>query len=208
VVQDSGGYSTGFTITLSVTIDAAGFNASVISMSATDLCIINAGATDRVVLRGISFHGASVGPDAIPAEHVGSLYVEHCSIAEFAGDGISTTNAGNVFVTGTDMRRCATGIRVETNGSTAANLIAHDSRITECDFGVSLFSVGTGDATGWLSNCTASRCLYDGFLAEAFNTNSGDVALTLADCRSVGNSAGIGAIANGTGNVTVTLPTP
>src|SRR5260370_20090308 len=30
VVQDSGGYSTGFTITQSVTIDAAGFNASVI----------------------------------------------------------------------------------------------------------------------------------------------------------------------------------
>src|SRR5215831_13629378 len=34
VVQDSGGYSTGFTITQSVTIDAAGFNASVISTSA------------------------------------------------------------------------------------------------------------------------------------------------------------------------------
>src|SRR5260370_29093373 len=55
VVQNSGGYSTGFTITHSVTIDAAGFNASVISTSLTDLCTINAGASDRVVLRGISF---------------------------------------------------------------------------------------------------------------------------------------------------------
>src|SRR5260370_144565 len=33
VVQNSGGYSTGFTITQSVTIDAAGFNASVIRTS-------------------------------------------------------------------------------------------------------------------------------------------------------------------------------
>src|SRR5215470_14418460 len=50
VVQNSGGYSTGFTITQSVTIDAAGFDASVNSTSATDLCTINAAATDRVVL--------------------------------------------------------------------------------------------------------------------------------------------------------------
>src|SRR5258708_3567122 len=61
VVQNSGGYSTGFTITQSVTIDAAGFNASVISTGPGDLCTINTtNTTDRVVLRGISFHGASV----------------------------------------------------------------------------------------------------------------------------------------------------
>src|SRR5215467_2027142 len=47
VVQNSGGYSTGFTITQSVTIDAAGFNASVISIGSGDLCTISAGASDR-----------------------------------------------------------------------------------------------------------------------------------------------------------------
>src|SRR6516225_1201807 len=65
VVQNSGGYSTGFTITQSVTIDAAGFDASVISTGPGDLCTINAGASGRVVLRGISFHGANVGASAI-----------------------------------------------------------------------------------------------------------------------------------------------
>src|SRR5215831_17070878 len=63
VVQNSGGYSTGFTITKGVTIDAAGYNASVIGTSTTDLCTINTNA--RVILRGISFHGASVGINAI-----------------------------------------------------------------------------------------------------------------------------------------------
>ena len=54
VVQDSGGYSTGFTITQSVTIDAGLFNASVISTGATDLCTISAGASDRVVIAAAS----------------------------------------------------------------------------------------------------------------------------------------------------------
>src|SRR6516165_8269701 len=83
VVQNSGGYSTGFTITQSVTIDAAGFNASVINLAGGDLCTINAGPNDRVILRNISFHGAGLGLSAIQVEQVGSLYVEHCSIAEF-----------------------------------------------------------------------------------------------------------------------------
>src|SRR5215471_11883905 len=98
VVQDSGGYSTGFTITQSVTIDASAFNASVISTSATDLCTINAGPSDRVILRGISFHGANVGVKGINVTQVGSLYVEHCSFAEFFAQGIQQT-IGNLWVT-------------------------------------------------------------------------------------------------------------
>src|SRR5215831_11118581 len=131
VVQDSGGYSTGFTITQSVTIDAAGFNASVISTSATDLCTINAGTSDRVVLRGISFHGASVGVNAINVTQVGSLYVEHCSIVEFTnfrGAGVSMPNGGNLWVTDTDVRKCLTGLDVKTSGATPANLVAQGSR--------------------------------------------------------------------------------
>src|SRR5215469_12694699 len=42
IVQDSGVYSNGFTISKSVTIDAAGFNASVVSTNSLDLCTINA----------------------------------------------------------------------------------------------------------------------------------------------------------------------
>jgi hypothetical protein len=200
VVQDSGGYSTGFTISQSVTIDAAGFNASVISASGTDLCTINAGATDKVVLRGISFHGANVGNGAIRAEQVGSLYVEHCSIAEFTGVGVWMLNGGNLFVTDTDVRGCEEGIDVQTSGSTPANLVAHDSRFTECIYGVILFNLGTGATTAWLSNCTASLCTFAGFSAEAGFAN---VVLTLADCRAVGNNFGIHATAANGVNATV-----
>jgi hypothetical protein len=105
IVKDSGDYSSGFIIDKSVTIDAGGVNASVTSTSIANLCIINAAATDRVVLRGINFHGASVGANAIAMAQVGSLYVDHCSMSEFVGTGL-TAGAGNLFVTSTNVRAC------------------------------------------------------------------------------------------------------
>src|SRR5215831_14115075 len=98
IVQNSGGYSTGFTITQSVTIDAEGFNASVVSTSATVLCTINTSSSDRVVLKGISFHGANTGTFGIASSQLGSLYIEHCSFAEFTGPGVSIFEGGSLFV--------------------------------------------------------------------------------------------------------------
>jgi hypothetical protein len=189
VVQDSGGYSTAFTITQSVTIDASGFNASVISTSATDLCTINAGASDRVVLRGISFHGANLGASAINVAQVGSLYVEHCTITEFSGfgsAGIAMLNGGNLFVTDTDLRKCFFGLVVGTFGATAFNLVAHDSRFTEGFHGIDFLSAGTGAATGTLINCTAALCSGNGFTAAGQTSSGGTVDLTLINCRAIG----------------------
>jgi hypothetical protein len=201
VVQNSGGYSTGFTITQSVTIDAAGFNASVINTNATELCTISAGASDRVVLRGISFHGAGVGLDAINVTQVGSLYVEHCSIAEFQGDGVFMQNGGNLWVTDSDVRSCLSGLQVETHGSVPASLVAQDSRFSRCGFnGVVLYTSGTAAATAWLSDCTASLC------GSAFNTISSSSAsadMTLINCRAFGNTLGLNAENTSTGHAFV-----
>jgi hypothetical protein len=189
VVQDSGGYSTGFTITQSVTIDAAGFNASVISTSGTDLCTINAGPTDRVVLKGISFHGANVGNNAINVMQVGSVYVEHCSISEFLNNGVFMENGGNLFVTGADVRVCNNGINVETTGATTANVVVHESRLTECGTsGVFLESLGSGAVTAVMSDCTAALC-QSGF--SAVSSGAGNANLRLTNCRAFGNGTGI-----------------
>jgi hypothetical protein len=203
VVQDSGGYSTGFTITQSVTIDAAGFNASVISTSNTELCTINAGASDRVVLRGISFHGASVGTNAINVTQVGSLYVEHCSIAEFTFDGVAMVHGGNLWVTDTDVRKCLVGL-AESSGGVAANLVVQDSRFAECaSSGVILATVGTGSATGWVSNCTASLCGDAGFVVGSDSSANAD--LTLTNCRAFGNPTGLDVNTTSTGNATMRI---
>jgi hypothetical protein len=195
VVQDSGGYSTGFTITKSVTIDAAGFNASVISTSATDLCTINAGALDRVVLRGISFHGARIGNNAIVAQ-VGSLFVEHCSISEFRAEGVYMPNGGNLSLTGTDVRGCGgAGVVVNASATTPAHLVAQDSRFTECGEGLTLRALlGTASASGLVTNCTAAFCA-EGFSAVA-STSRTNVDMTLTNCRAIGNGLGISASAD------------
>jgi len=129
VVQNSGGYSTGFTITQSVTIDAAEFNASVIATntSPSNLCMINAGPTDRVVLRGIGFHGGapSIGEDAIAVSQGGSLYVEHCSITDSPFSGIEMLNGGNLFVTGIDARQCAIGVLSSAGSRGSGESVGH-----------------------------------------------------------------------------------
>src|SRR5262249_27766607 len=147
-----------FTITQSVTIDAAGFNASAISTSNSDLCTVSAGPNDRVVLRGISFHGANVGNNGIKVNQVGSLYVEHCSISEFTGIGIFTVSRGFLSVTNTDVRKCFIGVDVQNFGLSPAILAGQDSRFSECFAGAELSTAGTGGASGRLSNCTASLC--------------------------------------------------
>jgi hypothetical protein len=192
VVQDSGGYSTGFSINQSVTIDAAGFNASVISTSATDLCTIS--TAGRVVLRGISFHGASVGANAINVTQAASLYLERCSIAEFTSSGVNMPSGGSLFVTSTDVRACGSGIVVASNGTTRANLVAHDSRFSECvSDGVVIESPGNAKvAIGWLKDCTASLCGGAGFKALA---GSGFQALMiLTNCHAAGNGAGVSSV--------------
>jgi hypothetical protein len=201
VVQNSGGYSTGFTITQSVTIDAAGFNASVISTTATDLCTINAGPSDRVVLRGISFHGANVGQSAINATRIGSLYVEHCSISEFNSSGVRMFNGGNLWITDTSVRACSDGIDAGVSGATPAHLVAHDSLISESrNLGVLVVSNGTAPATGLLVNCTAALGNGPGF--SATSDQSADVEITLVNCRSFGNSFGVTAESKSSGNAT------
>jgi hypothetical protein len=176
----------------------------VISTGATDLCTISAGASDRVVLRGISFHGASTGNNAINATQVGSLYVEHCSISEFKSDGVRMLNGGDLFVTGTDVRKCFAGLDVATNSATALNLVGHDSRFSECTIGVVVDSFSSGAATASLTNCTASLCL-NGFEAFVQNSNGGNVDLTLTNCRTFGNSVGIEVATVGTASATVRM---
>jgi hypothetical protein len=198
VVKDSGGYSNGFTITRSVTIDAAGFNASVTTTSGIDGCDIVTGPSDRVVLRGISFHGANVGGNAIVALQVGSLYVERCSITEFTGDAVLLPHGGSLWVTNTAVRSCLNGLRVLATDTTPAFLFAQDSLFTECHgTGVTVDSPGLSFAQGFVNNCTASTC-FTGF--KAVSESSIGASLTAINCRALNAAiSGFSAISSGKG---------
>jgi hypothetical protein len=201
IVQDSGVYSNGFTISKSVTIDAAGFNASVIKapeVPVEGLCTINTGPSDRVVLRGITFHA----PDnsflsGIGVIQAGFLYIERCSISGFNSAGV-TLKGGHNYVTGTDIRRCNAGIAVFAD-DVPAFLVAHDTRIADCSLGFYLNSFGSV-VSGLLSDCAAWHC-GTGFFA----TGHQNVDMTLTNCRVFNNEKGVFAQALTKGSATIRI---
>lgn len=88
---DPAGYGA-VTITKSITIESEGAVASIL-VSGTNGIIVNAGATDSVIIRGIKFVGLGTGLDGIRFLAGGSLLVEKSSVEGFAGSGISVVSS-------------------------------------------------------------------------------------------------------------------
>ncbi len=93
-VLDPGGYGS-VTIAKSITIDGAGTLASVLH-SGVQGVVINAAATDTVILRNIQFDGAgtTIGTNAISILNAKAVIVENCAIMN-SQKGISVTNSAN-----------------------------------------------------------------------------------------------------------------
>jgi hypothetical protein len=193
VVQDSGGYSTGATISFGVTIDAGGFNASMINTAPGDLLTIAAGSTDTVVLRGLSFHGASTGTNGINVTSVGSLYLEHCSFNEFTNDDVKFASSGNLVVGDGDIRKAGhNGIEVAP-ASGMATAYVHHSYMTRC--GNAGLEAGPNAVVSVAHSAANNSGV--GFLSDTTNASNAD--LTLTDCHAVENTTGVEASASGGG---------
>jgi hypothetical protein len=82
-VVNPGGYGP-VSITKAITISAEGFTAGVLAAN-TDGIIINAGAQDVVVLRGLNINGAFAGRAGIRFLSGAALHVENCQIRNFTG---------------------------------------------------------------------------------------------------------------------------
>lgn len=79
VALDSGGYGA-VTIKKSITIDGGGVYAGINDVSGID---INAGAQDKVILRGLTLHG-TFQDYGVFVTKVGSLFIEGCTINGWA----------------------------------------------------------------------------------------------------------------------------
>jgi hypothetical protein len=85
-VLDPGGFGA-VTITKSITIESGGVVAGILA-SGTNGVIVNAAATDTVILRGLNIQGANTGLNGIRFLAGKSLVVEDCNIEAFTQDGI------------------------------------------------------------------------------------------------------------------------
>ncbi len=103
-VLDPGAFGA-VTITKSITISSEGFEAGVLA-AGTNGVIINAAATDIVVLRGLDIEGFNTGLNGIRFLAGGTLHVEDCTINRFTQFGIDFEPSGvsQLFVTNTIVR--------------------------------------------------------------------------------------------------------
>jgi parallel beta helix pectate lyase-like protein len=101
---DPGGFGT-VTITKSISIVSEGSLAGILAAGVNGV-IVNAAATDVVVLRGLDINGAGTGLNGVRFLAGGSLFVENCTIYGFTGKGIDAqpSTAGQLFVTDTIIR--------------------------------------------------------------------------------------------------------
>lgn len=95
IVLDTGGYGP-VTIGKALTIDAPPGIVAFIHPPSGNAVTVLAGASDVVVLRGLSLN---VGPaQGIAVSSVGSLYVENCTVVGFSSVGLLFGSAGQLFV--------------------------------------------------------------------------------------------------------------
>jgi hypothetical protein len=104
-VLDPGGFG-GVTITKSITIRSDSFTAGVL-VSGTNAIIVNAGANDIVILKGLDIEGLGTGLNGVRFLAGGALHVEDCTINNFTQSGIhfNPSGASKLFVTNTIIRR-------------------------------------------------------------------------------------------------------
>ena len=107
-VLDPGGFGA-VTITKAITIDGGGLPASILSPLINGI-IVNAGASDVVVIRGVHVNGARTGLNGIRFIAGKELHVENCVIENVAQKGIDAQNStpnSMLFVRDTVIRNAA-----------------------------------------------------------------------------------------------------
>jgi parallel beta helix pectate lyase-like protein len=186
-VLDPGGFGA-VTITKSISIEADGEMAGVL-VSGTNAIIVNAGAADRVVLRGLTIEGLKTGLRGVSFLAGGSLVIEKCTINQFTYPGISFTPSGasSLYVKDTVVRNNlganAGGILVQPGASGSAFVSLDGVRIENNEFGLQL-SGSSVKAT--VRNSQAIGSLGHGVFANA--TGGAAIEVTLDSCLLALNS--------------------
>jgi hypothetical protein len=206
-VLDPGGFG-GVTITKSITISSEGFEAGVL-VSGTNAIIINALATDTVVLRGLDIEGLGTGLVGIKVlGGLAALHIEKCTINAFrgtngAGIEIAPTTAGTMklFIKDTIVRNNGQGVGggVFVHPATGVNVKGSlDNVRLESNTGFGLRAQDRSTVSLHSSNVSGNSAAGVVGLAVA----GGTVSLMLDDVM-VGNN-GTDCVASGT-NTTVNI---
>lgn len=182
---DPAGYGA-VTITKSITIDGTGTNASILS-AGTNGIVINAAATDTVVIRNISIDGVNTGLNGIRLLQAGNVKIDNVHIARVTQKGVDAspaTTAMKLAVIDTKVFSATGGGIVLTPGATGSVTATVDN--TDLN-GNSVGLQVNARAKATVSNSTATNNTGAGFSA-----NGGAGATLAADNVVATNNGGAG----------------
>lgn len=165
---DPGGFGA-VTITKAMTIDCANIEAGVV-VAGTNGVIVNAGAADVVVLRGIDFMGTLAVPGLNGIRFIagGALHVEKCLIREFTS---ATPNGAGILF----------------QPSAASKLFVSDTVLTNNSGGaVVVRPTGSGSATAAITR-TIAYGNASGFTGDTTAPTTGNVTISVRDSVASGN---------------------
>lgn len=196
IVLDSAGYGS-VAIGKSISIIAPpGVYAGVSVFSGTDGVTVNAGPTDKVVLRGLSVNGQG-GAYGIRVTSGGEIHIEDCTVANVGESGILVEGGTSVHIARTVIRGSFnSGVLVLPASAVAITVTVADSILTSNgNMGFWAITLAGGTLETAVTRVTASANGTSGFRAEATDP-AGSVAMVLADSISTKN-VGAGVVAGG-----------
>ena len=209
---DPGGFG-GVTITKAMTIACEDVEAGVLNASVNGV-IINAAATDIIVLRGLDIDSATAGPGVNGIRFLAgaALHVEDCVIRDntvaapngngilFAPSGASELYVSNSFITGNN-----DGIHIQPTGGGVAKVIVENSTIDNNNL-AGMKADGTSNTGG--SNTTIVNSSVSGNTnagISIFNPVGGPVISMMVDGVAVANNGVVGGLRVDGANATIRI---
>ncbi len=174
-VLDPGGFGA-VTITKAITIRSDHVEAGVL-VSGTNGIIVNAGATDQVVLEGLDFEGLGTGLAGVRVTSGAVVYVTRCTIHDFSGNGIdmlSSTANSRVFVKDSNITQNGGGVNIQGNG--VGNIGSVSNTLLDGNTTFAVRASGAGNVVGVvnsiLTNSTNGIQLVSGGVAVSFGPSN------------------------------------
>ena len=134
-VLDPGGFGA-LTITKAITVNGEGTLAGILNALVNGI-VVNAPATDNVVLRNISINAPNNGSDGVRILAAKTVTIENVTITGQSSDGIEVLAGANinVIVNNSQIKNCAGfGIKSDTSAG-VARVTIRNSTITNCGGG-------------------------------------------------------------------------
>jgi hypothetical protein len=204
---DPAGYGS-FTITGPVTIDGHGWAAITMPEGGRGI-VVNAGASDTVLLRGLIVDGGGNGgphSEGILFNSGGSLTVDGCVVRNLPHGmdfNANATTAVSLAISNSYFENYTTGLAISNSNSGALTVAISRTAFNNGNYGLSVYGYDTGPVAVAVTDSIAANNAYNGFLVNTTYGRQPVSNLTLTNVQAVNNS-GIGIQASGT-NATLWL---